>query len=55
MAYFLRITPSRDQNSSFHVIDTRADQIFDQRPFLNRVGKQTITMGFTKNKRIRSL
>jgi hypothetical protein len=48
--YFLRITPSREsgdanQNNSFHAIDTGADQIFDQRPFLNRVGKQTITMG----------
>jgi hypothetical protein len=53
MSYFLRITPSWEsgdatQNRRFHAIDTRADRIFDQRPFLNRVGKQTITMGFAK-------
>jgi hypothetical protein len=50
VTYFLRIIPAGEagdayRNSSFHTIDTRADRIFDQRPFLNRVGRQAITMG----------
>jgi hypothetical protein len=55
MNYFLRIIPAGEagdanQKSSFHAIDTRADRIFGQRPFLNLVDNRSITMGASKNR-----